>query len=135
METDCIFCKIIKKEVPCNIIWENKKLLAFLDVNPASPGHVLIIPKEHFETIFDTPKDILSEINIRAKQIGKLQKEKLKATGVNILNASGKDAQQSVGHLHYHIVPRYQNDKLNLWFHGEGKFQDNTENIHKKLTS
>ena len=132
---NCIFCKIAKKEIPCKKIFENKKIIAFMDVNPVTSGHILVIPKEHYENIFTTPDNILEEINTTCKKMGLLIKEKLNATGVNIMNASGKDAEQSVFHLHYHVVPRRPNDKLNLWFQQETEKQTPIDEIYKRLTS
>lgn len=106
-----------------------------MDVNPVTSGHILVIPKEHYENIFTTPDNILEEINTTCKKMGLLIKEKLNATGVNIMNASGKDAEQSVFHLHYHVVPRRPNDKLNLWFQQETEKQTPIDEIYKRLTS
>jgi histidine triad (HIT) family protein len=118
---NCIFCRIAKSEIPSLKLYEDKFLFAFLDINPVTEGHILIIPKEHYENIFDAPEEILEKITKLSKKLAKTLKEKLNAKGVNILNASGKDAQQSVFHLHFHIVPRYENDGKNLGFHGEKK--------------
>lgn len=115
---DCIFCKIVNNEIPSSVIYEDDYVKSFLDVNPVSKGHILVIPKTHYKDIFETPDEILERINTVCKKMAILCKEKLNATGVNIVNASGKDAQQSVFHLHYHVVPRYKDDGLNLWFHG-----------------
>lgn len=114
-KSDCIFCKIAKGEVPSRKIYENKKVIAFLDVNPISKGHTLVIPKKHFENIFEINESDLKEIISASKRISLLLKDKLNAKGINILHASGKEAQQSVFHFHIHIIPRYQNDKLDTW--------------------
>jgi histidine triad (HIT) family protein len=112
---DCVFCKIINGEIPANKIYEDEKVLAFLDINPISKGHTLIIPKAHFENIFDIEENNLKEIISTGKKVSMLLKEKLNADGVNLLHASGKDAQQSVFHFHLHIVPRYKEDGLDTW--------------------
>ena len=132
---ECIFCKIANNEIPCLQIFEDDLVKAFLDVNPISNGHLLVIPKEHFENIFVTPDEVLAHINQVCKKMALLCKEKLNATGVNIVNASGKDAQQSVFHLHFHVVPRYENDGLDLWFHGRSKDYEEVKKIQKKLLS
>ena len=132
---DCIFCKIIKGEVPCKKILETEKTISFLDINPVTPGHILIIPKEHYENIFETPDVILEEINTTCKKIAILVKKKLNATGVNVLNSSGKDAQQEVFHLHYHVIPRYKNDTLKIHFNNNNKHKISTEEIYGKLIS
>ncbi|TSC94138.1 MAG: Hit-like protein involved in cell-cycle regulation [Parcubacteria group bacterium Licking1014_1] len=107
---DCIFCRIAKGEIDSAKIWEDEKILAFLDINPLTRGHCLIIPKEHFENIFDLDKDILKEIIVIAKEISEKMKRSLGAKGVNLLNSNGKEAEQLVFHFHLHIVPRYEND-------------------------
>jgi histidine triad (HIT) family protein len=114
-DENCIFCKIIKGEIPAKKVYEDEKVLAFLDVNPVSRGHTLIIPKKHFENIFDIEEESLKEIINASKKISIFLKEKLNADGVNLLHASGKDAQQSVFHFHLHVVPRYKGDNLDTW--------------------
>jgi len=129
---DCIFCKIVKGEIPAKKVYESEKVLAFLDVNPISKGHLLVIPKKHFENIFDIDKDYLREIISVSKETALIIKKKLNATGVNILHASGRDAQQSVFHFHIHLVPRYKNDKLNTWPESDYK-ELNAEEVMNKL--
>ena len=123
---NCIFCKIASGEIDSAKIWEDDKVFAFLDVNPLTEGHCLVIPKEHFENIFDIDENILKEIIFTAKNISKKIKESLSATGVNLVNASGKTAEQSVFHFHLHIVPRYENDglKMNDWWQTKSKKAD-----------
>jgi len=115
--TDCIFCKIAKGEIPCEKIWEDKNFIAFLDVNPVAEGHTLIISKKHFENIFELPDELTGKINIVCKKVANLLKEKFNINAVNIVNASGAEAQQSVFHIHYHVIPRREKDNLDLWFH------------------
>lgn len=134
MEKECIFCKIIRDEIPVKKLYEDDFVIVFLDANPKTKGHLLIIPKQHYENIFDTPDNILERINVVCKKMSELLKEKLGATGVNIVNASGADAQQSIFHLHYHVVPRYKNDGIDLWFHGESKIKENNDIVFERLT-
>jgi len=117
MDKECIFCKIVKGEIPCEKIWGDENFLAFLDVNPVVEGHTLVIPKKHFENIFETSDEIAGKINLVCKKVAILLKEKFNVNAVNIVNASGKAAQQSVFHLHYHVIPRRESDGLDLWFH------------------
>ena len=130
---DCIFCKIVRGEAPCHKVWEDEAFLAFLDLSQISYGHVLVIPKKHCENVCDCDDETLGKINITCKKIGLKLKENLGATGFNVLNASGKDAQQSVFHLHYHVVARYSEDGIDLWFHENEKFGDKLEEIKKKI--
>lgn len=111
---DCVFCKIASGEIPCKKIYEDEKVIAFLDVNPVSRGHSLVIPKKHFENIFDIEEDTLKDIMYVVKTISLTLKENLNADGINIIHSSGKEAQQSVFHFHIHLVPRYKEDNLNV---------------------
>ena len=116
--SDCIFCKIIKGEIPSFKVFENDKVFCFLDINPLTKGHILVIPKNHYKDIFDIPEDDLKGIISIAKRLAGIVKEKLGAEGVNLVNASGETAEQSVFHFHLHIVPRYKDDnlKMNKWW-------------------
>ncbi len=116
---DCIFCKIAEGKIPCEKIYEDNEFIAFADVNPVAEGHTIVIPKKHFKDIFDLPDELIGKINLVCKKVANLLKEKFNANAVNIINASGKAAQQSVFHIHYHVIPRRENDKLDLWFHSK----------------
>jgi len=122
----------MKNEIPSFVVFEDDLVKVIMDINPVSEGHLLIIPKKHFENIFDADKEVLERINVVAQKMSILCKEKLNCTGVNILNASGKDAQQSVFHLHYHIVPRYPKDGIDLWF-PNNKDKIDTKSVFEKL--
>jgi len=111
----CIFCKIINKTAPAQIIFESDLILALVPLHPISKGHTLVIPKQHYENIFDVDDLVLRELISVTKELSKKLAQDNNATGVNILNASGKDAQQSVFHFHFHIVPRYPHDGLDMW--------------------
>ena len=106
---DCIFCKIIKGEIPCFKIYEDDIVLAFLDVNPDSDGHTLIIPKKHFKDLDDINLETLNHINKVSKDIKKLLEQKLGCTGVSLLQNNG-DVQE-VKHFHLHIKPYYKEHK------------------------
>ncbi len=112
---DCIFCKIVKKEVPCCKIYEDEKTIAFLDVNPVVIGHTLVVPKKHFTNVLDCEEEYLSAVMNTVKKISNHYLQKLNCQGINVLNASGKAAQQSVFHLHFHILPRYDNDNIDVF--------------------
>lgn len=112
---NCIFCKIVKGELEAKKIHEDESVLAFIPKDQVSNGHTLVIPKEHYESIFDIPKELLQKVVIVSQELSQKYKIELSASGVNILHASGKDAQQSVFHFHIHVVPRYPNDGLDLW--------------------
>jgi histidine triad (HIT) family protein len=111
---DCIFCKIVKGEIPSKKIFEDEKVFVFLDIKPMAKGHCLIIPKQHFENIFDAPEEILKEVIFATKKVVSLLQKSLGVDGVNIFNNNGKTAEQSIFHLHFHILPRYENDGLSI---------------------
>lgn len=107
----------MKKKEKSYTVFENDSVKAFLAINPVSNDHTLIIPKTHYESIYDIPNSDLDQIINTAKTLAIKYKEKLKTSGINIFHASGQSAQQSVFHFHIHLVLRYKNDRLNLWFH------------------
>ncbi len=112
---DCIFCKIIKKEIPADFIYENDKIVAFLDIHPNNPGHTLIVPKEHHADLLETPDDVLAEILSKAKKIAPAIMKAVKADGFNSIFNTKPAAGQMVFHTHMHIIPRFTNDGLKHW--------------------
>ena len=120
--TDCIFCKIVNGKVPSKKIYEDEESFAFLDINPFTEGHTLLIPKEHYEDIFDVPEKELKNLIGVSRKISETLKTKLKCDGINILNSNGKAAQQEINHFHIHIIPRYLKSKFKL----------NAENVLKE---
>jgi histidine triad (HIT) family protein len=112
---DCIFCKIAKGEIPSAKVYEDNDMFAFMDIIPNTKGHLLIIPKEHFENIFTISEDILQKIVVMGKQFAIKMKEVLGATGVNVSSNNGKHAGQVVSHFHLHIIPRYEDDGLQMY--------------------
>ena len=117
---DCIFCKIINGDIPCYKIYEDDKILAFLDVNPVSCGHTLIIPKEHTLDVLSIDNNILINIVDKAKDIANLLTDKLNADGFTLVQNNG--IAQEVKHFHLHVIPKY-NKKVTL----------NIEEVHKKI--
>ncbi len=112
---DCIFCKIVKGKLPCFKVYEDKSFLAFLNVNPVNKGHVLIIPKKHYETILDMPNDALSQIILIVKKITKAILRIFNIDSCNIDINLGKEAGQIVPHVHIHIIPRFSSDEFKEW--------------------
>ncbi|AEM68643.1 histidine triad (HIT) protein [Mycoplasma putrefaciens] len=107
---NCIFCKIINKEIPSYKVYEDDYVFAFLDVLPASKGHTLIVPKKHFDNFSSCDQDYLKHVAIAKNKIAKLIKEKLEPQGLNYLSNENVIAGQSVFHYHEHIIPKYQKD-------------------------
>lgn len=103
----CIFCKIIQKEIPANLIYEDDDIMAFLDVHPVTQGHTLVIPKSHYETIYDCPTHLLEKMIGVTKKLAIQLTNEYNALGVNIRNNNKEVAGQTVPHIHFHIIPRY----------------------------
>lgn len=112
---DCVFCKIIKGEIPCYKIFEDEDTLAFLDIAGDADGHALVIPKKHVTNILDSDEKTLTSVLKTVKTVSNHFVENCGFEGVNVLSASGKSAGQSVFHLHFHIFPRKKEDGMNLW--------------------
>ena len=108
MKNDCIFCAIAAGEIPSFKVYEDDLVLAYLDINPCSKGHTLVIPKAHTTGLLDTPAESLKEIIVRVQKVAEHIKTALPCDGFNILQNNGTAAGQSVFHLHFHIVPRYE---------------------------
>lgn len=130
---DCIFCKIIKKEIPCYKIWEDDDFLAFLDINPVNLGHTLIIPKKHYENIFDLPINLLEKCGPVIQKVSKAVLGGTKASGLNIGMNNGETAGQLVFHTHFHLIPRFENDELKLWKSRENITEKNLKEISNEI--
>lgn len=133
---ECIFCKIITGAIPCDKIYEDEKTLAFLDINPVNVGHTLVVPKNHYKDIYETPYEEIGEVMNTVKKVSEALK-KTGADGVNLAMNNGQAAGQVVPHTHIHVIPRYVNDGFELW-HGkrgyeEGEAQKIAEQISKAL--
>jgi histidine triad (HIT) family protein len=112
---DCIFCDIIKKEAPSEIIYEDGELIAFLDINPINYGHLLVLTKQHFDNFLTVPKDLLSKLILLTQFLAGIVKRATGADGFNTMSNNGAAAGQRIFHFHFHIIPRFENDfKLNL---------------------
>jgi len=109
-DPDCIFCKIVAGELPATKVDEDEHTLAFMDINPASRGHLLVIPKAHSQDLLAIAADDLAAANTAAQRMAARIKDKLGADGVNVLNCCGAAAWQTVFHFHLHVIPRYADD-------------------------
>ncbi len=105
-----IFEKIVNREIPATIVYEDEDTLAFMDIGPIIKGHTLVIPKTCYETAIETPDEVLAKLMRVAKRIAAAQIEKLDADGVNIMQNNGKAAGQEVPHIHIHVIPRFTAD-------------------------
>ena len=112
----CVFCKIIKGEIPSKKIYEDDDVLAILDISQATLGHTLVLPKKHYENLFSIENNDYLKVMEKVKMLAKAITSALNASGCNILNNCGELAGQSVMHFHVHIIPRYENDDLKIEF-------------------
>ena len=113
---NCIFCKIASGEIPSNTLYEDEGFRVILDNGPATKGHALVLPKEHYANLFEIPEDVLAKAAIVAKKVAGTMKEKLSCDGLNLVQNNGETAGQTVMHFHLHIIPRYKDDGQSiLW--------------------
>ena len=120
-EPDCLFCKIIAGELPAQIVAEDERTVAFMDINPATRGHALVVPRRHSKDLYEVEPDDLAATVLAAQRLARRVRERLGADGVNLLNSCGRAAWQTVFHFHFHVIPRYQGDPLRLpWVPGPG---------------
>jgi len=111
-DSDCIFCKIVRGEIPALRVWETDECLAFLDVAPLARGHVLLIPKQHYQDIRDIPAEVLCSLTSQLPALAGAVIRATNATGLNLLQNTGRPSGQAVFHLHFHLIPRTEGDGL-----------------------
>jgi len=114
MADDCLFCAIVAGSIPSETIDSDERTVAFMDINPATPGHALVVPREHSADLLEVGDEDLRAVNLAAQRLAKRIKDVLGADGINLINACGAAAWQTVFHFHIHVVPRYEDDPLNL---------------------
>jgi len=117
MKNDCVFCAIAEAEIPSFKVYEDELVLAYLDINPFTKGHTLVIPKAHSKGLLDTSDETLAAVLARVKKVAAHLKEALHCDGFNILQNNGAAAGQTVMHLHFHIVPRYGHEEISFVSH------------------
>ena len=108
--SDCIFCKIVKKEIPATVVYEDDDVLVFMDIGPIIKGHVLVVSKQHHDPVTETPDEVVAKLHLAAKRVAQAQMNGLGADGVNIMQNNGKASGQEVPHIHVHVIPRYADD-------------------------
>ena len=113
-DPDCLFCKIVAGEIPSTRVDEDDRTVAFMDINPATRGHALVIPREHYRDLQDVPADELAATVVAAQRLAGRVRDRLDADGINLLNSCGAAAWQTVFHFHVHVIPRYDDDPLRL---------------------
>jgi histidine triad (HIT) family protein len=139
LESDegCIFCKIVRKQAPASIIYEDETVMVFLDIRPLNMGHTLVIPRAHYVDIFDIPKKELTAVHTIAQLVSYAIKKATLADGISIIQQNGKAAGQDIFHFHVHVVPRFAGQKLppfsELKEVERAKLDEMAEKIRQKL--
>ncbi len=115
MQNDCIFCRIIRGEIPCIPLLETDDVIAFMDIHPVNPGHALVVPKAHHPTLFDMPSECGAAVFDALRRVGRAVMQGMGAQGLNVLQNNSAAAGQEVPHVHWHLVPRFEGDGHTLW--------------------
>ncbi len=130
---NCIFCKIANGEIPSKTLYEDDLFRVILDLGPATKGHALILPKEHFANLYELPDDTAARAMILAKKMAALMKDRLGCDGLNVIQNNGETAGQTVFHFHMHLIPRYEDDGQKIgWEPGKPK-EEELEEIRKRI--
>jgi histidine triad (HIT) family protein len=133
MAEDCLFCKIVAGEVPSEIVQEDEHTIAFMDINPWTRGHALVIPRRHSRNLYEVPEDDLGRTHTAAKRLAQRMRDRLGCDGVNLLNSCEEAAWQTVFHFHVHVIPRYHDDPLQLPGRPQEVEQDELAKIAEEL--
>jgi histidine triad (HIT) family protein len=132
-ESDCLFCAIVAGSIPSERIDSDERTVAFMDINPATPGHALVVPREHSADLLEIGREDLTAVTLAAQRLAERMKEVLGADGINLINACGSAAWQTVFHFHLHVVPRYEDDPLKLPWIPEPGDSDQIAQVANKL--
>ena len=132
---DCIFCKIVRGEIPSVKVYESDSVLCFLDVAPAVRGHILVIPKMHVENILDVPEDMAASMHKAIRRVGRGIIQGLRADGFNVGMNNFQAAGQVVMHAHWHLIPRFQGDGLQLWPQHQYDSDEQMQNYAQKISA
>ncbi len=130
---DCIFCKIANGEIPSKTLYEDERFRVILDLGPATKGHALILPKDHFSNLFELPDETAGEVMKLARRMAVQMKEKLHADGFNLVQNNGECAGQTVMHFHLHLIPRYEGDGQHILWKPVETTQEELEQIKNAI--
>lgn len=133
MSSDCIFCKIVRGEIPCSKVYESETCLAFLDIAPVNKGHALVLPKAHHPTIWDTPAELGSGLMDALGAVSTAVRKATGADGVNVMQNNLEAAGQLVPHLHFHVIPRFEDDGLELWAQAQYDSMDEMNSLAEQI--
>ena len=111
---NCLFCRIVAAELPAQIVAQDERTISFMDINPATPGHALVVPRAHARDLLEIDPEDLAAVAIAAQRLARTIEARLGVKGVNLINSCGSAAWQTVFHFHIHVIPRYVGDPLTL---------------------
>lgn len=132
---DCIFCRLANGDIPVEAVYEDDVVKVIFDASPASEGHVLILPKEHADNLYDLTDEQAAHIFKTAKKIGCAMRDSLKFDGMNVVQNNGEAAGQTVFHFHMHLIPRYKGDTVNVGWKAGELVEDKKQELLEKLKS
>jgi len=132
---DCIFCKIVRGEIPCAKVYEDDLVLSFLDINPINPGHTLVLPKEHYASLLDVDPEAMKACAVAAQKISRAVYQGVKADGLNFLQNNFRAAGQLIDHVHFHLIPRYEGDGFMTSWPGKPYPAGEMENILRQIVA
>jgi histidine triad (HIT) family protein len=133
-DPDCLFCKLVAGEIPSHKIDEDDKTLAFMDINPWTRGHALVIPKAHSRNVYDIEPADLAAMHAAAQRVARRMRDRLASEGVNIIQSSEPVAMQTVFHTHVHVIPRYSDDGLRLPAHPQAADDEELAQLAEELS-
>lgn len=133
MENKCIFCKIIRDEAPSYKVYEDEHTLAFLNIHPMNQGHTLVVPKIHITSLEELDQDTLTKLILSTQKVAGALKNALNLSGYNIKLNNGQVAGQIIPHFHFHIIPRYEHDGLDVCPRGEYKNSQQAQDVSNKI--
>ncbi len=133
MLTGCTFCQIIRKEKQAYLVYEDEKCIAFLDAYPVNKGHTLVVPKIHYESIYDIPEEILAHIMKISKRLALAYRQIFDSIGLNIIQSNGIAARQTIFHFHVHLIPRYHQDGLTLFRPHLSRGESNLSQVYNEI--
>jgi histidine triad (HIT) family protein len=122
--SDCIFCKIVAGEIPSATVYEDETKFALMDINPILPGHVLLVPKAHYERVTDLPDEVAADLGGALPKLGRAVVAAAKADGFNIFQTNGRCSGQAVFHVHFHVIPRHNDDGYTFRWSPRGPYEE-----------
>jgi histidine triad (HIT) family protein len=130
---DCIFCKVLAGEIPSEPVYEDEHTMAVMDINPWTRGHVVVFPRKHATNLFEIEDEELQRVAVAVKRVATLVREGLGPDGVNLLQSNGRAAWQTIFHLHVHVIPRYDDDPLELPVHPKPAEPEQLAEVAKEI--